>query len=75
MIGAELKTLCLIHLSEKNNTEAIVRDMAQRLLQKTGLQLELSIARQFAPTGVFEIKRRGPARVSVPSRHAQLALF
>lgn len=75
MIGAELKTLCMIHLSQRNNTEAIVRDMASRLLQKTGVQLELSIAQQFAPTGVFEVKRRGPARVTAPSPHAQIPLF
>ena len=75
MIGAELKTLCLIHLSQRNNTEAIVRDMASRLLQRTGVQLELSIAQQFAPTGAFEIKRRGPARVTAPSPHAQMPLF
>jgi phosphoribosyl 1,2-cyclic phosphodiesterase len=75
MIGAELKTLCLIHLSQRNNAESIVRDMASRLLEKTGVQLELSIAQQFTPTGVFEVKRRGPARVTTPSRHAQLALF
>jgi phosphoribosyl 1,2-cyclic phosphodiesterase len=75
MIGAELKTLCMIHLSQRNNTEAIVRDMASRLLQRTGVQLELSIAQQFAPTGVFEVKRRGPARVTAPSPHAQIPLF
>lgn len=75
MIGAELKTLCMIHLSQRNNTEAIVRDMASRLLQRTGVQLELSIAQQFAPTGVFEVKRRGTARVTAPSPHAQMPLF
>ena len=75
MIGAELKTLCMIHLSQRNNTEAIVRDMASRLLQRTGVQLELSIAQQFAPTGVFEVKRRGAARVTAPSPHAQMPLF
>ncbi len=75
MIGAELKTLCMIHLSQKNNTEAIVRDMATRLLERTGVQLELSIARQFAPTGVLEVRRRGTPRVAVPSPHAQMALF
>ena len=74
MIGADLKTLCLIHLSQKNNHESIVRDMAAGLLKRTGVQLELSIARQFEPTGIFEIARRGPARVK-PAPHAQLALF
>ncbi len=76
MIGAELKTLCLIHLSQKNNTESIVRDMAAKLLARTGVQLELSIAKQFEPTGVFEIaRRRSVPRVAPVSRHAQLALF
>lgn len=75
MIGADLKTLCLIHLSQKNNTESIVREMASQLLKRTGVQLELSIAQQFAPTGLFEVKRRGPARVTAPSPHAQMPLF
>jgi phosphoribosyl 1,2-cyclic phosphodiesterase len=78
MIGAELKTLCLIHLSQKNNSEAIVRDMAARLLARTGVQLELAIARQFEPTGVFEISRKSARAPRLPIRqsgNAQLALF
>jgi phosphoribosyl 1,2-cyclic phosphodiesterase len=74
MLGADLKTLCLIHLSEKNNHESIVRDMAAGLLSKNGVQLELGIARQDAKTGVFEIKRRRAPRPPAPA-HAQLALF
>ena len=75
MMGADLKTLCLIHLSEKNNHESIVRDVAMRLLQKNGVQLELGIAKQFVPTGVFDIRRRGgPRRATLPSG-AQMALF
>ena len=75
MMGADLKTLCMIHLSEKNNHESIVRDMATRLLQRNGVQLELGIAKQFQPTGVFEIRRRGtPRRATLPSG-AQMALF
>ena len=74
MIGADLKTLCLIHLSQKNNHESIVRDMGTRLLKRTGAQLELAIARQFEPTGVFEIARRGPSRVK-PAPFSQLPLF
>src|SRR5213076_2666286 len=50
MMGADLKTLCLIHLSQKNNHESIVRDMAQRIIARTGAQLELSIAQQFQAT-------------------------
>jgi phosphoribosyl 1,2-cyclic phosphodiesterase len=75
MIGAELKTLCLIHLSQKNNHETIVRDMATRLLERTGVQLELSIAQQFQPTGMFEIKRRGQRVPMMPAPKLQLALF
>ncbi len=75
MMGADLKTLCLIHLSEKNNHESIVRDLATRLLERNGVQLELGIAKQFQPTGVFEIKRRGmPRRATLPSG-AQMSLF
>jgi phosphoribosyl 1,2-cyclic phosphodiesterase len=75
MIGADLKTLCLIHLSQKNNHESIVKDMASRLMAKTGVQLELSIAKQFEPTGMFEIKRRGPRAPMRPAPRMQLALF
>jgi len=75
MMGADLKTLCLIHLSEKNNHEAIVRDLATRLLQRNGVQLELGIAKQFEPTGVFEIKRRGATRRAVMPSGSQMALF
>jgi phosphoribosyl 1,2-cyclic phosphodiesterase len=75
MMGADLKTLCLIHLSEKNNHESIVRDLATRLLQRNGVQLDLGIAKQFEPTGVFEIKRRGPARRAVMPAGSQMALF
>jgi len=75
MMGADLKTLCLIHLSEKNNHESIVRDLATRLLQRNGVQLELGIAKQFQPTGVYDIRRRGgPRRVTLPSG-SQMALF
>lgn len=75
MIGADLKTLCMIHLSQKNNHESIVRDMASRLLTRTGVQLELGIARQFEPTGVFEIRRRGPRAPLAPPLYTQMALF
>jgi phosphoribosyl 1,2-cyclic phosphodiesterase len=75
MMGPELSTLCLIHLSQKNNHESIVRDMAARLLAKTGVQLELGIARQFEATGVFEVARRRPPRPLVPPRFTQMPLF
>jgi phosphoribosyl 1,2-cyclic phosphodiesterase len=77
MIGADLKNLCLIHLSQRNNHESIVRDMASRLMTKLGVtsQLELSIAKQFEATGVYEISRRRPARPRLPALNTQLALF
>lgn len=75
MIGADLKTLCMIHLSQKNNHEAIVREMASAVLHRTGAQLELAIAKQYEPTGTFEIARRARPRPAVPPRFAQMALF
>ena len=75
MLGADLKTLCMIHLSQKNNHESIVRDMALRTIARTGAQLELSIAQQFQATGVFDIQRRGAPRPSLPPRNVQMALF
>lgn len=74
MIGSDLKTLCMIHLSQKNNHESIVREMAASLLKRTGAQLELGIARQFEPTGIFEIARRGRPRLTPPAQ-TQMALF
>ncbi len=75
MMGADLKTLCMIHLSEKNNHESIVRDLATRLLERNGVQLELGIAKQFQPTGVYDIRRRGLPRRAVLPSGAQMALF
>lgn len=75
MIGADLKTLCLIHLSERNNHESIVRDMASRVISTTGAQLQLSIAKQFEATGVFDVVRKRPARPPIPARFTQMALF
>ncbi|HEX7707974.1 MAG TPA: MBL fold metallo-hydrolase [Thermoanaerobaculia bacterium] len=71
LLGAELKTLCMIHLSQKNNNESIVRDMCTRLLNRTGASVEFAIARQFEPTGVFDVARRR-TRSAPPG---QMALF
>jgi phosphoribosyl 1,2-cyclic phosphodiesterase len=71
LLGAELKTLCMIHLSQKNNHESIVRDMCTRLLNRTGASIDFAIARQFEPTGVFDVARRRP-RVPAPG---QMSLF
>jgi len=75
MIGPETKTLCLIHLSQQNNHESIVADMAARLLTRTGAQLELGIAKQFEPTGVFQLARRASARRVMQPKGVQMALF
>lgn len=58
LIGPELKALCLIHLSEKNNHESIVRDMAARTVAVTGAKLQVGIARQWEPMEVFDVSRR-----------------
>lgn len=71
LLGADLKTLCMIHLSQKNNHESIVRDMCTRLLRRTGASIEFAIARQFEPTGVFDVARRRE-RKPLPG---QMALF
>ena len=71
MLGSELKTLCMIHLSQKNNHESIVRDMCTRLLRRTGASIDFAIARQFEVTGVFDVARRRE-RVPPPG---QMALF
>lgn len=71
LLGAELKTLCMIHLSQKNNHESIVRDMCTRLLRRTGATIDFAIARQSEPTGIFDVARRRP-RTPSPG---QLPLF
>lgn len=75
MIDSELKTLCLIHLSQKNNHASIVREMATALLDRNGVQLELGIAAQFEATGIFDVARRRPPRPATPARYTQMALF
>ena len=71
MIGADLKTLCMIHLSEKNNHESIVREMTSSVIDRMGMRLEVGIAKQYEPTGIFEITRKH-ARKTPP---AQMSLF
>ncbi len=74
LIDSELKSLCLIHLSQRNNHESIVREMATALLDRTGAQIDLGIAKQFEPTGIFQIARRARPR-PIGRAHAQMALF
>ena len=47
--------------------------MTTALLDRTGAQLELAIAKQFEPTGVFKIARRSVARAVASG--TQMALF
>ncbi len=71
LLGADLKTLCMIHLSQKNNHESIVREMCTRLLRRTGASVEFAIAKQFEPTGLFDVARRRE-RTPLPG---QMSLF
>lgn len=71
LLGADLKTLCMIHLSQKNNHESIVRDLCSRLLRRTGASIDFAIARQFEATGLFDVARRRP-RTPMPG---QMNLF
>lgn len=72
VIGAELKTLTLIHLSEKNNHESIVRAMASAVIAETGACLDLRIARQDRPLEAMTVTRRAPVAVAA---RPQLMLF
>ena len=80
MIGPETRSLYLIHLSEKNNHPAIVRAMAESLLDSLGAEVQLRIAQQRAPSEPVEARRTtvvaepAPAPVVVP-RMGQMALF
>ena len=70
MLGPATRTLCLIHLSQKNNHESIVRDMATRLLRRTGAPIELAVAKQYEATGIFSL-----SRTPMPPPPGQMALF
>ena len=71
MLSADTKTLCMIHLSEKNNTEGIVREVTTRMIDRMGAQLEFAIAKQAMPTKKFDIRRRSVRRAV----EGQMALF
>ena len=77
MIGADLKTLCLIHLSQKNNHESIVRDMAARLLHASASPTSSSSRSRNSskrPASTRSSRRR-PARPRLPALNTQMALF
>lgn len=75
LLCAELKTLCLIHLSEKNNHESIVRSMASGLLAAAGAPVELQVARQREPIGMMQISRRRAATAAAAMVRGQMQLF
>jgi len=73
MIGSESKVVWMIHLSEKNNHESIVRSMAHGIISGTGARIDLQIARQDAPSPMLQIARR---RTAMPAPvMAQMRLF
>ncbi len=73
LIGEELRTLCLIHLSKQNNHESIVRGMATDLIQAMGASVDLRVSMQDEPGEPIEIDRRPLPETRAPQR--QLALF
>lgn len=71
--GPETRAICLIHLSEKNNHDSIVRAMALEMIEKLGAGIELTIAEQ-KQSHVVEIgARRSPPPPAAGPR--QLSLF
>lgn len=79
MIGPDTRAVCLIHLSESNNHDSIVRGMADDMVSRLGADVKLSIARQKEPVSLVEVARRStPAPVMQPpppARPQQLSLF
>ncbi|HEY0787052.1 MAG TPA: MBL fold metallo-hydrolase, partial [Thermoanaerobaculia bacterium] len=75
MLGPETKALYLIHLSEKNNHPAIVRAMAEALLESLGAPIELRIAGQRAVSEPVAAGRAAAPPAPVVPRMGQLALF
>jgi phosphoribosyl 1,2-cyclic phosphodiesterase len=73
LISAETKTLCMIHLSQKNNLESIVRMMASRLISTLGAPIELQIAPQETPGAVLSMARKQGLRPRAAA--SQMPLF
>lgn len=57
IVSPTLRSLCLIHLSEKNNHESIVRSMADALVEELGRPIDVQIARQHEPMTPIEVSR------------------
>jgi phosphoribosyl 1,2-cyclic phosphodiesterase len=62
IVGEGTRHICLIHLSERNNHESIVRSHTEELLARVGAGLEISVATQHAPMTPIEIVRQGTRR-------------
>ena len=75
LLCGELKTLCLIHLSEQNNHESIVRSMAAGLITAAGAKVELQVARQREPIGMLQISRKRHPLPGPAMARSQLQLF
>ena len=81
MIGERTRSLCLIHLSEKNNHPSIVKGMAKALLDSIGAPIDLHIAQQRSVSASIEVGRGEqtvPPDLRAPEpapRFAQIPLF
>jgi phosphoribosyl 1,2-cyclic phosphodiesterase len=58
ILGEGTRHLTLIHLSERNNHESIVRACADDLLARVGAGIEIGVAGQHAPMTPIEVVRR-----------------
>lgn len=58
IVGEATRHLCLIHLSERNNHESIVRAHAEELRATVGSEIAVSVAGQHAPIPPIEVTRR-----------------
>lgn len=76
LVGPELSTLVLIHLSKTNNLPSIVQTEARQVLTEIGARIDTHISSQSEPTPLLTI---GPGTPRDPMAHAhprvQLQLF
>ena len=62
IVGEGTSHLTLIHLSERNNHESIVRACADDLLARVGAAIEVGVASQHAPMTPIEVVRRSATK-------------
>ncbi|MBI2215646.1 MAG: MBL fold metallo-hydrolase [Acidobacteria bacterium] len=67
IVGEGTRHLTLIHLSERNNHESIVRACADDLLSRVGVRIDVGVATQHAPMSPIDVVRR--------SKKGQMRLF